>query len=93
MSYITSIGVQITGIGTRNSTVTVPGVSSLNGTTVECLATGVLNGEQPYGNKSSSVLYIQGMEVILSWHAKSYCIVKLILACGLAACIYNSISQ
>ena len=65
MSYTEAVGISTVGIGTQNSTITVPGTRSLNGTTVECLATGILRGDVPYGNKSRSILYVQGMMTLV----------------------------
>ena len=72
MSYTKAVGISMEGIGTQNSTVSVPGTHSLNGTTVECLATGLLKGGIPYGNKSRSILYVQGM---MTLRKQIWCIV------------------
>ena len=60
MSYIDSTGVTLDGNDTE-STLTIPGNTALTLTIlVECIASGVANGEGYY-NTSSDVLYIQGI--------------------------------
>ena len=60
--YTTSTGVTLVGTATE-STLTIPGNTALNLTIlVECIASGVANGEGYY-NTSSDVLHIQGMLV------------------------------
>ena len=60
MPYVTSTGVTLVGNDTE-STLTIPGNTALNLTIlVECIASGVANGEGYY-NTSSDVLYIQGI--------------------------------
>ena len=62
MKYIDSVDIQAYRIGTQNSTLVIPGYNTtLNGTRVDCIATGFVNKDEPYGNWSESVLYIQGM--------------------------------
>ena len=60
-SYITSTGITVTGAGTDNTTLTIPGEPVLNETTVKCIATGCVN-DGAYSNSSNiSILYIQGI--------------------------------
>ena len=58
-SYITSTGITVTGVGTPNTTLTIPGEPVLNETTVTCIALGSVNDEL-YGDSDSAILYIQG---------------------------------
>ena len=61
-SFVTNYNIAVDGIGTHNTTLTIPGDNpALNGTTVECLASGFVNGEL-YGNAASGTLYIQGTD-------------------------------
>ena len=57
---VTSLGVVTTGVGTSNSSLSIPGVATIDGTIVTCIASGLVNGEL-YINSSSATLYIQGM--------------------------------
>ena len=59
-SFITNQSIVTEGIGTQNSKLTIPGDPTLNGTTVICIGSGVVNGKH-YINTSSAVLYIQGI--------------------------------
>ena len=59
-SSITNQGIVTEGAATQNSKLTIPGDPTLNGTTVTCIGSGVVN-EQHYINSSSAVLYIQGI--------------------------------
>ncbi len=66
-SYTNIIGIEDHGIGTQNSSVIIPGNNtSLNGTIISCIATGLVKDEQLYANRSSSTLYIQGNVFIQS---------------------------
>ena len=58
-SYITSTGITVTGVGTPNTTLTIPGEPVLNETTVTCIALGSVNDEL-YGDSDGAILYIQG---------------------------------
>ena len=59
-SFITNHRTVSKGVGTQNSELTIPGDPTLNGTTVTCIASGVVNGKQ-YFNSNSARLYIQGI--------------------------------
>ena len=59
-SFITNQSIVTEGVGTQNSTLTIPGDPTLNGTTVTCRASGVVNGKG-YFNNRSAVLHIQGI--------------------------------
>lgn len=59
-SFITNQSIVTEGAATQNSKLTIPGDPTLNGTTVTCIGSGVVNGKG-YFNTSSAVLYIQGM--------------------------------
>ena len=66
-SYTNIIGIEDHGIGTQNSSVIIPGNNtSLNGTIISCIATGLVKDERLYANRSSSTLYIQGNVFIQS---------------------------
>ena len=58
-SIITNQNIVTEGVGTMNSKLTIPGDPTLNGTTVTCIGSGVVNGKH-YINSSSAILYIQG---------------------------------
>ena len=45
-SFITNQGIVTEGAATQNSTLAIPGDPTLNGTTVTCRASGVVNGKQ-----------------------------------------------
>ncbi len=53
-SYISSLGIIADGLGTRNTTLTIPGDPVLNGTVVQCHA-------QVYDKTDNKTLYIQGV--------------------------------
>ena len=59
-SNSTNYGIIAIGAGTQDSTLTIPGDHVLNGTVVQCVATGLVDGEN-YVNTTSDTLYIQGM--------------------------------
>ncbi len=59
-SYSTNNDIVTDGAGTHNTTLTIPGDPSLNGTVVQCVASGLVDGEG-YVNTTSDTLYIQGM--------------------------------
>ena len=59
-SFITNQSIVTEGAATQNSKLTIPGDPTLNGTTVICIGTGLVNGKL-YINSSSAVLYIQGV--------------------------------
>ena len=59
-SYISSYGIVADGVGTTDSTLTIPGDPVLNGTVVQCHALGFINNEL-YNEVDSDTLYIQGM--------------------------------
>ena len=61
-SFITNQGIVTEGVATQNSKLTIPGDPTLNGTTVTCIGSGVVNGKG-YFNTSSAVLYIQGVVI------------------------------
>ena len=59
-SYISSYGIVADGVGTQDTTLTIPGDPVLNGTVVQCRAVGVINNEL-YNEVNSDTLYIQGV--------------------------------
>ncbi len=59
-SYISSYGIVADGVGTQDTTLTIPGDPALNGTVVQCNALGKINNEL-YDEADSDTLYIQGM--------------------------------
>ena len=59
-SYISSYGIVYSGVGTQNTTLTIPGEPVLNGTVVQCNALGKINNEL-YDEVDSDTLYIQGI--------------------------------
>ena len=61
-SFITNQSIVTEGAATQNSKLTIPGDPTLNGTTVICIGSGVVNGKG-YFNTSSAVLYIQGRAI------------------------------
>ncbi len=66
-SYITSNGITTVGTGTHNTTLTIPGGNTtLNQTTVRCIASGVYSNLSAYVNTDSDTLYIQGMIDLIS---------------------------
>ena len=60
-SYSTDNGIVADDAGTLDTTLTIPGDPALNGTVVQCVATGLVDGES-YVNTDSDTLYIQGMK-------------------------------
>ena len=60
-SYISSYGIVADGVGTQDTTLTIPGDPELNGTVVQCRAVGVINNDELYNEVDSDTLYIQGM--------------------------------
>ena len=64
LSNVSSLGIAVDGIGTQNSTLTIPGDPLLNGTEVTCIASGFLSNDDFYLNQSTAVLYIQGRIVM-----------------------------
>ena len=60
-SYISSYGIVADGVGTQDTTLTIPGDPALNGTVVQCRAVGVINNDELYNEVDSDTLYIQGM--------------------------------
>ena len=58
--FFSSYGIIADGLGTQDSTLTIPGNPSLNGTVVQCRALGYINNELYY-EADSDTLYIQGM--------------------------------
>ena len=63
-SFITNKKMITEGVGTQNSKLTIPGDPTLNGTTVTCRASGVVNGKG-YFNNRSAVLLIQGIACLV----------------------------
>ena len=59
-SYISSYGIVAYGVGTQDTTLTIPGDPALNGTVVQCNALGYINNEL-YNEGDSYTLYIQGV--------------------------------
>ena len=59
-SYSTNNGLVADGFGTLDTTLTIPGDPAQNVTVVQCVATGLVDGEG-YVNTDSDTLYIQGM--------------------------------
>ena len=59
-SSITDLGIITYGVGTRNSSLTIPGNPELNNTNVLCLASGLVD-MMVYVNKSNATLFMQGM--------------------------------
>ena len=60
-SNITSTGITVAGLGTLNTTLTIPGDSALNETTVKCIAFVLVNGEMDADiYNDSAILYIYG---------------------------------
>ena len=60
-SYISSYGIVADGVGTQDTTLTIPGDPALNGTVVQCNAVEIMNNELTYYEADSDTLYIQGM--------------------------------
>ena len=61
-SFFSSYSIVVEGIGTHNTTLTIPGAATaLNETTVECKAVGIINGGTVYSETGSDFLYIQGI--------------------------------
>ena len=60
-SYISIYGIIADGVGTSDTTLTIPGDPVLNGTVVQCRALGFINNEV-YNEADSDTLYIQGMD-------------------------------
>ena len=61
---VASLGIVTTGVGTSNSSLSIPGTTeSSNGTIVTCIASGLVNGKL-YINSSSATLYVQGQSHI-----------------------------
>ena len=63
-SYSTNYGIIAVDAGTQKSTLTIPGNPVLNGTVVQCFASGVADGKH-YEYTTSDTLYIQGMKKLL----------------------------
>ena len=59
-SSITNLGIMTYGVGTQNSSLTIPGNPELNNTIVICFASGLVNSMQ-YIDSSNATLFIQGM--------------------------------
>ena len=59
-SSITDLGIITYGIGTQNSSLTIPGNPELNNTIMTCIASGLVD-MMGYFNTSSATLFIQGM--------------------------------
>ena len=59
-SSITDLGIITYGVGTQNSSLTIPGNPELNNTIVTCIASGLVD-MMGYFNTSSATLFIQGM--------------------------------
>ena len=57
--YISSYGIIADGVGTQDTTLTIPGDPVLNGTVVQCRAVGVINNNL-YNEVDSDTLYLQG---------------------------------
>ena len=60
-SSITDLGIITYGVGTINSSLTIPGNPELNNTIVTCIASGLVDDGMQYFNTSSAILFIQGM--------------------------------
>ena len=59
-SSITNLGIITYGVGTQNSSLTIPGNLEMNNTIVICIASGLV--DMPvYVNKRNATLFIQGM--------------------------------
>ena len=59
-SSITNLGIITYGVGTQNSSLTIPGNPELNNTIVRCIASGQVD-MMGYFNTSSATLFIQGI--------------------------------
>ena len=59
-SSITDLGIITYGVGTQNSSLTIPGNPELNNTIVTCIAAGLVD-TVVYVNTSNATLFIQGM--------------------------------
>ena len=59
-SYISSYGIVVDGVGSQDTTLTIPGDPVLNGTVVQCSAVQFINNEL-YNKADNDTLYIQGM--------------------------------
>ena len=59
-SYISSYGIVADGVGTQDTTLTIPGDPVLNGTVVQCNALGKINSEL-YNEAHNYTLYMQGI--------------------------------
>ena len=59
-SYSTNNDIVADGAGIHNTTLTIPGDLVLNRTVVQCVATGIVDGEG-YVNTDSDTLHMQGM--------------------------------
>ena len=57
--YISSYGIIADGLGTQDTTLTIPGDPVLNGTVVQCRAVGVINIVL-HNEADNDTLYIQG---------------------------------
>ena len=53
------LGIITCGVGTQNSSLTIPGNPKLNNTTVICIASGYVNNVGNYINSSSATFFIQ----------------------------------
>ena len=62
-SSITDLGIITYGVGTQNSSLTIPGNPELNNTILTCIASGLVDGMQ-YINSSEATLFIQGIIII-----------------------------
>ena len=63
-SSITDLGIITYGVGTQNSSLTIPGHPELNNTIVTCIASGYVD-MMVYVNTSSATLFIQGIIICI----------------------------
>lgn len=64
-SYAYNASIEVQGIGTENTTLTIPGYPKQNnGTIIECILSGIAYGGA-YSDIKSGVLYIQGKPPII----------------------------
>ena len=59
---VISLGIVTIGVGTSNSSLSIPGAENVGITVVTCIASGLVNGKL-YINSSSANLYVQGQSL------------------------------
>ena len=59
-SSITNLGIMTYGVGTQNSSLTIPGNPEMNNSIVRCIASGRVD-MMDYINSSEAILFIQGI--------------------------------